>query len=258
MTPNEAFHQSPPGAEGLAVQEHSGVFSTTHWSVVLEASKGDANRSAGALERLCRTYWYPLYAFVRRRSCDVHEAEDLTQAFFAHLLEKEALKTVAREKGRFRTFLLTAFANFLNNEWVKQRALKRGGTQVFTSWEELKAEERYRHEPIDHFTPEMLFERRWAFTLVEHVLMALRQEYEGANKLELFLELQPCLTAEAEPDFCGRVADGLKMNKGAVKVALHRLRRRFGERLRAEIGSTCASTDQVDDEIRHLFAALSS
>ena len=188
-------------------------FRTTHWSVVL-AANGDSNVATKALENLCRTYWYPLYAFVRRRGCDPHAAEDSTQAFFAHLLEKDALKTVVREKGKFRTFSLTALTNFLNNEWEKGQTQKRGGRNRFISWDEIEAEELYGHEPVDLMSPERLFERRWAFTLVEQVLLRLRQEHEGGGKLEVFEELQPYLTNEAEPSFYALAAGKLAMSEG--------------------------------------------
>jgi len=243
---------SPPAAENAA------AFSTTHWSVVVEAAKGNSTTSVEALEKLCRIYWYPLYAFARRRGCNPEEAEDLSQGFFGRLIEKESLKTVGPEKGRFRSFLLTGFTNFANNEWEKQRAHKRGGLHRITSWEEVEAEQRYLHEPVDGFTPEKLFDRRWAFTVVEQVLCQLRQEYAGGNKLSVFVELEACLTQEADPGVIAAAAQRLEMEEGALKVALHRLRRRFGEHLRVQVASTVVSPDQVEEELRYLMAALSS
>jgi RNA polymerase sigma-70 factor (ECF subfamily) len=243
---------SPPAAE------NAGAFSTTHWSVIVEAAKGDSTASAEALEKLCRIYWYPLYAFARRRGCSREEAEDLSQGFFERLIEKESLKTVGPEKGRFRSFLLTAFSNFANNEQGKQRAQKRGGSNFITTWEELEAEQRYLHEPVEGLTPEKLFDRRWAFTVVEQVLCQLRQEYAGGKKLPVFVELQACLTQEADPGVIAAAAQRLNMGEGALKVALHRLRRRFGEHLRAQVALTVVAPDEVEEELRHLVAALSS
>jgi len=237
---------------------NSAVFGTTHWSVILRAGNSDSILANDALEKLCRTYWYPLYAFVRRRGCSPHDSEDLTQAFFTHLLEREALKTVAREKGKFRSFLLATLTNFLNNERDKQQTLKRGGQIRMVSWDEAGAEELYQHEPIDHVTPEKLFERRWAFTVVEQVLARLKQEHESRNKQQLFDKMQPYLTREASPGYLAEVSAELQMTEGAVKVALHRLRRRFGELLRSQVAYTVADPELVEEEIRHLFSAIST
>jgi RNA polymerase sigma-70 factor (ECF subfamily) len=239
-------------------EEKSGVFSTTHWSVVLGAGQTDLAAATAALERLCRTYWYPIYAFIRRRGSDPHEAEDLTQSFFAFLLEKESLKKVDRRKGRFRTFLLAALMNFLANEWDKRQTLKRGGQSQIVSLDETVAEELYCREAVESVTPETLFERRWAWALVEQVLARLKEEYAAANKDRLFASLEPALTREVAPGTLVQFAAELGMSEGAVKVALHRLRRRFGELLRSEIAHTVASPEEIDDEIRHLFAAISA
>jgi RNA polymerase sigma-70 factor (ECF subfamily) len=233
------------------------AFDTTHWSVVLQAGGENSTLTHAALEKLCQSYWYPLYAFVRRRGCNPHDAEDLTQAFFAHLFEKEALKTVAREKGKFRSFLLATLTNFLNNERDKQQTLKRGGHVHIISWDEAKAEDQYRHEPVDPVTPEKLFERRWAFTVFEQALERLKKEHERQSKLPLFNKLQPHLTRETEPGFLTHVSAELKMTEGAVKVALHRLRRRFGELLRSQVAYTVADPELVEEEIRHLLTAIS-
>jgi len=232
-------------------------FSTTNWSVVLEAGRTDVARAAVALERLCRKYWYPIYAFVRRRGSDSHEAEDLTQAFFAYLIEKESLRQADRQKGRFRSFLLAALTNFLNNEWDKKRTLKRGGHRQIISLDEMVAEDRYRHEYSDSVTPEKLFERRWALTLMEQVLARLKQEYTKAGKVELFAKLEPLITGEVTTGLYAGLASDLAMKEESVRVALSRLRKRFGELLRSEIAQTVASPAEVDDEIRHLFAAIS-
>jgi RNA polymerase sigma factor (sigma-70 family) len=233
-------------------------FATTHWSVVLEAGQGDCSRAAAALERLCRAYWYPIYAFIRRRGADPHSAEDLTQSFFAYLLEKEMLKKVDRNKGKFRSFLQAAVGNFLANEWDKRQAVKRGGRRQIVSWDELAAEDLYANEPADSLTPERLFERSWAFALLERALARLKQEYAAADKTELFAGLEPELTREVAPGWHAARAQELGMSEGAVKVALHRLRKRFGELVRSEIAHTVSSPDEVEGEIQHLFAAVST
>ena len=232
-------------------------FSTTNWSVVLEAGRTDVARAAVALERLCRKYWHPIYVFVRRRGSNHHEAEDLTQAFFAHLLEKETLKAVDRQKGKFRSFLLASLTNFLLNEWDRRQILKRGGQHQIISLDEMAAEKLYGQEPIEHFGPEKLFERRWALTIIEQVLTRLKNEYVAAGKAALFIKLEAGLTGEVTPGLYANWAAALNMNEGAVKVALHRLRRRFGELLRSEVAYTVADPAEVAGEIRHLLAAIS-
>jgi RNA polymerase sigma-70 factor (ECF subfamily) len=234
----------------------SGVFSTTHWSVVLKAGVSDGTGEE-ALERLCQKYWYPIYAFVRRRGSNRHEAEDLTQAFFSHLLENDALKKVERHKGKFRSFLLAALTNFLSNEWDKRQTLKRGGGRQVISLDEAAPEERYHHEPVERLTPGKLFERQWALTLLEEVLQHLREEYKKAGKIDLLVKLEPALTGDAPEGEHAKWAVALGMNEGAVRVALHRLRRRYGELLRNEIADTVASPSEIDEEIRCLFAAIS-
>lgn len=237
----------------------TGAFSTTHWSVVLAARDCSSESSRQALESLCRSYWYPLYVFIRRRGSSPQEAEDLTQAFFGDLLSKDALATVAREKGKFRTFLLVALTNYLNNQYEKAKAQKRGGKYLFQSWDQLQAEERYRHEPVDALTPEKLFERRYAYNLVDQVLADLRRDYESVGNAATFDCLSPFLGGESTRGGpLATAAAGLGMSEGAVKVALHRLRRRFAEGLRNRVASTVASADQVDEEIRYLFSVISS
>jgi len=234
----------------------SAAFTTTQWSEVLDARQTDPDRARAALENLCTRYWYPLYAFVRRRGHGPHDAEDLTQSFFAHLLSHEALRSVDPAKGLFRTFLLSSLVNFLNDQHDRHQALKRGGGKQLVSWDALTAEELYRHEPAEGLTPEKLFERRWALTLIEQVLSRLRQEYEASGKSELFRQLEGCLTGGVDLGFYEGTARLLGMNEGAVRVALHRLRRRLGELLRSEIAHTVTCPEQVDDEIRYLFTAI--
>jgi RNA polymerase sigma factor (sigma-70 family) len=234
------------------------IFSTTNWSVVLEAGRTDIARAAAALERLCGKYWHPIYVFVRRRGSNHHEAEDLTQAFFAYLLEKDTLKAVDRRKGKFRSFMLASLTNFLLNEWDRRQTLKRGGQRQIISLDEMAAEQFYNQEPVEQFSPEKLFERRWAFTIVEQVLKRLENEHAAAGKAELFTKLEAGLTGEVTPGLYADWSAALNMSEGAVKVALHRLRRRFGELLRSEVAYTVADPAEVAEEIRHLLAAISN
>lgn len=258
MANDDNAGEALPKASLMPAGENAAAFSTTHWSVVVEAAKDDPVASTEALEKLFRIYWYPLYAFARRRGCSPEDAEDLSQGFFGHLIEKESLKTVGPEKGKFRSFLLTAFSNFANNEREKQRTQKRGGSNLITSWDGMDAEQRYLHELANDLTPEKLFDRSWAFMVVDQVLRQLRDEYAAGNKLPVFTELQAYLTEEPNPGVMAVAAQRLQMTDGALKVALHRLRRRFGEYLRAQVASTVVSPDEVQEELRHLVAALSS
>jgi RNA polymerase sigma factor (sigma-70 family) len=228
-------------------------FGTAQWSVVLKATQG----AEEALLKLCQTYWPPLYAYIRRRGHTVHEAQDLTQAFFAQVLENHGLRNVSPEKGRFRSFLLVTLKHFLDNEWHKGRTFKRGGGQILISWDELKPDERELLGPSHEMTPERLFNRRWALMLLERVMNRLRVECEAAHKDQLFESLKDYLTGEAPEKSYRQIACELKMTEGAVKVTVHRLRRRFGELVRAQIAQTVASPEEIDDEIRQLFAALS-
>jgi RNA polymerase sigma factor (sigma-70 family) len=240
------------------LENRHGAFSTTHWSMVLTAGNGNLAGATSALEQLCGKYWYPIYAFVRRRGSNVHEAEDLTQAFFAHLLEKETLKQVDRQKGKFRTFLLASLTNFLNNDWRKTQTLKRGGQHQIISLDETVAENRYQLEAADLAAPEILFERRWALTLLEQVFTRLKQEYTASKKAGLFIQLESLITGEITVGQYAELSLALGMKEEAVRVALSRARRRFGELLRHEIAQTVASPTDVEDEIRHLFAAIST
>jgi RNA polymerase sigma factor (sigma-70 family) len=232
------------------------VFATTHWTVVLAAGRNDTTRARAALERLCQTYWYPLYAYVRRRGHSPHDAQDLTQAFFARLLERHWVGDADRDRGRFRTFLLTALSRFLVNEWDKLRAQKRGGHAVLVPLQFDTAETRYGHEPADNSTPEQCYERRWALTLLEAVLQRLRAECETDGRKQLFAALAGTLVGSRESQPYALLAARLDMSEGAVKVAVHRLRKRYRQLLREEIAQTTASPEEVDGELRHLFAVL--
>ena len=229
-------------------------FATTHWSLVLAAG-GDTRGAQPALAALCDAYWYPLYAFIRRQGLAPHDAQDLTQEFFARLIEKEWLGAVQRERGRFRSWLLAALKHFLANEWDKSRARKRGGGVQFVSIDDATAESRYAQEPADLATADRLYDRRWALTLLDRVLARLREEMAAAGKTAHFDALKFCLTGERAA--YAEVALALAMSEGAVKVAVHRLRERYRQLIRAEIAETVATPAEVDAEMRDLLAVLS-
>ena len=234
----------------------SPIFVTTHWSVVLTAGGSDTTGARDALAKLCQTYWYPLYAYVRRRNFSPPDAEDLTQEFFARFLEHHWVGNADREKGRFRTFLLSAMNHFLANEWDKARAQKRGGGVPLVPLQFDTAETRYVREPADNVTPEQHFERRWAMTLLEEVVNRLRAEYERDGKAELFAELNPCLVGDRTTQPYEELAGKLGVSEGAVKSAVHRLRQRYRQLLREEIAHTVAGPSEVEGELRHLIAVL--
>jgi RNA polymerase sigma-70 factor (ECF subfamily) len=242
--------ESPPaGAE---------QFATTHWSMVLAARDRALPQAATALADLCGTYWYPLYAFVRRRGHTVEEAQDLTQEFFLRLLEKDYLQVVDRSKGRFRSFLLAAFEHFLLNEYDRQKAQKRGGCCKILALDFSSAEARYATEPAHTETPEKLFERRWALTLLDGVLQCLGDEYAQAGKDALFARLKPHLLEEPDAAAYAHIAAELNVSEAAVKMAVHRLRKRFRQRLHDEIARTLDAGEEIESEIRLLFEALAS
>ncbi len=229
-------------------------FRTTHWSIVLSA-RGDSSDAHESLSKLCGTYWHPLYAFVRRQGAGEHDAQDLTQEFFARLLEKGWLGGVDRERGRFRSWLLASMKHFLANEWDRSRTLKRGGGAALFSFDELDAESRLAHEPATD-SAETIYDRRWAMTLLDQVMARLRAEMAGAGKLAHFEALKFCLTGEKSA--YGEVGARLAMSEGAVKVAVHRMRERYRALLRAEIAETVAGPEEIEDELRALMAALSA
>ena len=235
-----------------------GLFATTHWSVVLAAGQGDSPQAIEALERLCRTYWYPLYAYVRRRGYQPQDAQDLTQGFFAALLTGKYLGQANRARGRFRTFLLTAFGNFLHNEHDRATALKRGGGREIVSWEAHTAEGRYAQEPAGGLSPEQIYEKRWAATLLERVLARLRDESIDAARRELFDQLKPHLWGEDEATPYAQLATRFNLTVSAIKVTVHRLRRRYREVLREEIAQTVADAAEIDGEIQYLIRVMSA
>jgi RNA polymerase sigma-70 factor (ECF subfamily) len=245
-----------PESEGLAQTPQQPLFLTTHWSVVLAAKDKASPGCFEALEILCRTYWYPLYAYARRKGHAAHDAQDLTQEFFARLLARNYLSVADRRKGKFRSFLLGAFEHFLAREWRRTHAEKRGGGQAAFSLDEIDAEKRYLMEPTVELPAERLFDRRWATTLLEAAMSALRKEYQSRDQAELFARLQGALTGDGEVHLYADIGHALQMNEGAVKVAVHRLRKRYGELIRAQIAQTVATPAQVDEELKYLFAVL--
>lgn len=236
---------------------NDGRFATTHWSVVLAAGRSSSPHHEPALSTLCQTYWFPLYAYLRRRGYDSHEAADYTQAFFAQMLGKDYLKKVKPAPGKFRSFLLTALKHFVANERARAAAIKRGGGRAILSLDFENAETQYALEPADDLTAEKLFEKSWALTVLERTMDRLQTELADKGKQKLFDHLRLYLAAEPNSVPYREVAGQLGITEGAARVAVHRLRKRCGELLRDEIAQTVAGSDQIDDEIRGLFAALS-
>lgn len=234
----------------------AGQFATTRWSLVSAAAGSDREQVRAALATLCETYWLPLYHFIRRQGHDAAAAEDLTQGFFALLLQRNDWGTLSREHGRFRSFLLASLRHLLCNEWDRQRAIKRGGGQRTLSLDFAAADSHWSLEPAAGRSPDQEFDRQWALALLDRVRQRLREQYAAAGKGQHFEALEGLLTGEAVETPYRELAQQLGMTEGAVKVAAHRLRRRFGELLRQEIAETVSSESDVDDELRHLFAAL--
>lgn len=232
-------------------QNPAPVFATTRWTVVLQAGRNESPEAGSALAELCRVYWYPLYAYVRRLGHDVHNAQDLTQGFFERLLQKNYLELADPRRGKFRWFLLTAFKCFLANEWDRSRTLKRGGGREIIPLDALTAEQRYALEPADTLTADQLYDRRWALDLLARVREQLRAEYVG--KAGRFEEIERYLPGGEAPPGYADTAAKLALSEEAVRQDVHRLRKRYGELLRAEIASTVAQPDEVDEEIGYLI-----
>jgi RNA polymerase sigma-70 factor (ECF subfamily) len=234
----------------------SPLFVTTRWSVVLAAQNHAAPASVAALETLCRAYWYPLYALVRRQGHSPHDAQDLTQEFFARLLQKDYLRAAAKEKGRLRTFLSVALKRFLANEWDRVRAQKRGGGVPLVSIDADQAEQRYQLEPSAALSPDHIYERQWAMTLLQQAMTRLREEYATAGKEAEFEKLKGTLTAERGAIPYLDLATALGTSEGATRVAVHRLRKRFRELFRATIADTVEEMAEVEDEVRYVARVL--
>ena len=246
----------PDSEQANTPESGGGWFGTTHWSVVLSAGCADAPDAAAALERLCAAYWYPLYAYVRRRGHSPADAQDLTQEFFARLLEGNWVAQADRTRGRFRSFLLMALNRFLANEWHKSHALKRGGGLQPVPLALDTVETRFGAEPAVCATPELEFDRQWAMTLLEQAIGRLHEEYTADGKGGVFEALKPCLVGSRETQPYAALAEKLGMTEGAVKVAVNRLRQHYRERLREEIAQTVLHPEEVDSEMRHLVRVL--
>jgi RNA polymerase sigma factor (sigma-70 family) len=238
-----------------AVPGRAAAFGTTHWSVVLTAGESDREKAHEALEQLCAAYWYPLYVFARRQGYSAAETEDLTQEFFARLLQSNDLAEVSPERGRFRSFLLVSFKHLLANEYHRRQTQKRGGRATIVSLEPEDPETRYRLEPADPVTPEILFERRWALTVLERAVDRVREEYAASEKVDLFEELKEFLSNQRALPHAA-IAAKYGISVGAVGVTIHRLRKRYAEVLREEISHTVSTPEDIDDEIRHLIAVV--
>ena len=239
----------------MSAHSEAAVFATTQWSVVL-AAQGQSPGANEALEKLCRTYWWPLYGFVRRNGYTPEEAQDLTQGFFALLLERRDLDVVRREKGRLRSYLLVSLKNFLAKARRRELAVKRGEGQALVPLDELLARERADLEPADTLSADRIYERRWALTLLEQVLARLENQYRAAGDAELFDYLKEFLSDEPGRRSQAEVATELGMTENAVKQAFHRLRQRYRQLLRDEIAQTVAVLGDVEDELRHFISVL--
>ncbi len=248
MDDSDRFDKTPPSGRNR--------FATTHWSVVVTAGLGASQESREALGSLCENYWYPLYAYVRRRGHQPAEAQDLTQGFLTQLIEKGSIQAADETRGRFRSFLLGSLNHFLSNQWRHDQTQKRGGPEPTLSLDMDEGERRYDREPVDTATPERIYERRWAMTLLNKAVETLRAEYELAGKLSVFDELKVYLGGEDSSVPYREIGRRLESSEGAVRVAVHRLRRRCRECLRHEIAQTVASSEDIDQELRHLFQAV--
>lgn len=255
MSANDGGASGSGSPTGLRRENGAAVFATTHWSAVLEA-QGQSPAAQEALEKLCRTYWRPVYGFIRRQGVGPEEAEDLTQGFFALLLERCDFDAVRKERGRLRSYLLTSIKHFLASQQRRAMALKRGKGQRLMPLEEFSAIERTEMEPADPLSADRLYERRWALTLMEQVLRRLKDEYRSAGNAALFDSLKQLLPDEPGAPSRAEIAARLDMTENAVRQALHRFRHRYQMLLREEIRHTVAIASDIEDELRHLIAVL--
>ncbi len=240
----------------LPSSPQQGLFPTTHWSMVGRAGGGSPAEMHAALADLCREYWYPIYAYVRRRGHSPHDAQDLTQAFIVDLIEGPMLARADREKGRFRSFVIGSLRNFLANENRRQNTQRRGGLAEVVSLDRDEDEARFTCEQTSELNPDEHFERNWAFALLDHVLARLGAEYETAGRAPLFAALQPYLAGRSGQDDYATIGAALGLKENTVAVSVLRMRRRYGELLREEIARTVASPEEVDEEIAHLLAVV--
>lgn len=242
-----------PGQGGTGRQA---LFTTTQWSVIIAVGADDPDAAKEALGKLCHTYWPPLYAYIRRRGHQPEDAKDLTQEFILRLIETDFFEAADRNKGRFRSYMLTALNHFLANQYAAAKAKKRGGGQSLFSLDVDDAEHRYRESLADDLTPERSFERQWAVAVLEKIVTQLEAEYRENGKRELFQMLRPALSGDKTAKPYGEIAANAGMSEGAVKVAVHRLRQRYRDLLRAEVARTIADPADVEEEIRSLMAAF--
>lgn len=231
------------------------VFATTSWSLVVQAATPESPEASFALADLCEAYWYPLYSFVRRKGYQREEAEDLTQSFFSELLEKKQLSVADQQRGRFRTFLLAALDHFINKQWRAKNALKRGGGASIISFDFQLADKQYSNEPFHEWTPQKIFERNWALAILSKALAGVKEQYESSDKSDLFEELKVYL-GDINNITYKSMAEKLGTTEGAIKVAVHRLRERYGEQLRIQIARTVEFTSDVNQELQSLLQAL--
>jgi RNA polymerase sigma factor (sigma-70 family) len=243
------------GVSQPSAAANAGAFVTTEWSVVL-AAQGSSPAVEAALEKLCRTYWRPIYSFVRREGRTVEDAQDLTQEFFARLLQRHDFNAVRREKGRLRSYLLGSLKHFLINERQRAASVKRGGGRLLLSLDEILTRERADPEPADVLTADRIYERRWALTVLERVLEQLGKEYQSAGNAALFERFKELLADESRQISQAQIGSEMGMSENAVKQAYHRFRLRYRELLREEVAQTVAALGDVDDELRHLIAVL--
>jgi RNA polymerase sigma factor (sigma-70 family) len=245
------------GSDGARREQGGrGHFATTHWSLVLAAAGPETIASREALAALCRVYWYPLYAYARRFGYPVEHSEDLVQSFFVHVLEKHSLEHARSERGRFRSFLLTSFKHFAVNEYDRARAAKRGGGEPLAALDVSSGERRYSLDARDDVNPEVIFDRGWAMTVIDRVQLRLRSSFVRSGKGALFERLRDFVMDDGADTPCRDIGAALGMSEGAVRVAVHRFRRRFRDVLREEIQQTVANGEEIDDEIRFLLAAI--
>jgi RNA polymerase sigma factor (sigma-70 family) len=247
--PSSATHSSESTSQKV-------YFATTHWTVVLMAGRGDTPCAHKALERLCRIYWFPLYAYVRRNGYSSEDAKDLTQGFFARLIERQTLAHAEPNRGRFRSFMLGAMNHFLADEQAKRQTLKRGGGHIIFSLDWAAAEERFDLEPMDAASPDKIFDKQWATALLTAALNQLAGEYRRDGKAELFETIKLTLNGTRESQPYSALASSLRIKEGAVKVAVHRLRQRFRALLQKQIENTVASQKEAEEEMRYLFEVL--
>lgn len=246
----------PPPDSPAARPRPPARFATTRWSVVLDAGRAEAVEARDALANLCGTYWFPLYAHVRRRGYNSHDAQDLTQEFFARLLERGTLGRADPTRGRFRSFILAVLDRFLQDEWKKRRAQKRGGGRDLVSLDVVAAEQRLELESLDALAPDKAFDRHWAQALLDRVMQQLEDDYRREGKAEMFAALRSTLGGARESQPYAELAAQLGSSEGAMKVAVHRLRKRYRARLESEVADTVATADDVSTELRHLLGAM--